>query len=88
MNSVSAMELAEPFEMTQSPICRHRKVIEGTGLIVRRIAGAKSPCRLAPDGIAAIDQWPGILRDALAKNYDWLDEVPAAMKLVVRKDMR
>jgi hypothetical protein len=49
--------------------------------------GTKRPCRLAPDGIAAIDQWLGMLRDALAKNYDRLDEVLATMKPVERKDM-
>ena len=74
------MELAEPFEMTQPAISRHLKVLEGTGLIVRRVEGTKRPCRLAPSGIAAIDRWLAMLRDALAKNYDRLDEVLAAMK--------
>ena len=88
MNSVTVMELAAPFEMTQPAISRHLKVLEGAGLIVRRIEGTKRPCRLAPDGIAAIDQWPEILRDALSKNYDRLDEVLATMKPVERKGMR
>jgi len=39
-----------------------------------------------PDGIAAIDQWLAMLRDALAKNYDRLDEVLAVMKSEERKD--
>src|ERR1700756_5348400 len=76
----TVMELAEPFEMTQPAISRHLKVLEGAGLIVRRVEGTKRPCRLAPSGIAAIDQWLAMLRDALAKNYDGLDEVLAAMK--------
>ena len=88
MNSVMVMELAAPFEMTQPAISRHLKVLEGAGLIVRRIEGTKRPCRLAPDGIAAIDQWPEILRDALSKNYDRLDEVLATMRPAERKDMR
>ena len=74
--------------MTQPAISRHLKMLEGAGLIVRRIEGTKRPCRLAPDGIAAIDQWPEILRDALSKNYDRLDEVLATMKPVERKDVR
>ena len=81
------MELAEPFEMTQPAISRHLKVLEGAGLIVRRVEGTKRPCRLAPDGIAAIDQWLAMLRDALAKNYDRLDEVLAVMKSEERKDV-
>jgi len=45
----------------------------------RSSGGRRKPCRLAPIGIAEIDQWLAILRNALAKNYDRLDEVLAAM---------
>ena len=76
----TVMELAEPFDMTQPAISRHLKVLEGAGLIVRRVEGTKRPCRLAPAGIDAIDQWLGMLRMALAKNYDRLDDVLASMK--------
>ena len=80
LGEATVMELAEPFEMTQPAISRHLKVLEGAGLIVRRVEGAKRPCRLAPAGIAAIDQWLAMLREALARNYDRLDEVLAALK--------
>ena len=83
----TVMELAEPFKMTQPAISRHLKVLEGAGLIVRRIEGTRRPRRLAPDGIAAIDQWLAMLRGALAKNYDRLDEVLAVMKSEERKDV-
>ena len=83
----TVMELAEPFEMTQPAISRHLKVLEGAGLIVRRVEGTKRPCRLAPAGIDAIDQWLAMLREALAKNYDRLDEVLAAMQPEKRKDI-
>ena len=83
----TVMELAEPFEMTQPAISRHLKVLEGAGLIVRRVEGTKRPCRLAPSGIAAIDQWLAILRNALAQNYDRLDEVLATMKPEEREDV-
>ena len=79
------MELARPFEMTQPAVSRHLKVLEGAGLIVRRIEGAKRPCRLAPAGISEIDQWLGMLREALAKNYDRLDAVLADMTPRKRK---
>jgi len=82
----TVMELAEPFEMTQPAISRHLKVLEGAGLIIRRVQGAKRPCRLAPAGIDAIDQWLAMLRKALARNYDRLDEVLAAMKPKKRKE--
>lgn len=76
----TVMELAKPFAMTQPAISRHLKVLAGAGLIVRRAEGTKRPCRLAPDGIAAIDQWLAMLRDALSKNYERLDGVLAAMQ--------
>ena len=69
------MELAAPFEMTQPAISRHLKVLEGAGLILRRAEGTKRPCRLAPSAIAEIDQWLDLLRLALAKNYDRLDDL-------------
>jgi DNA-binding transcriptional ArsR family regulator len=86
LGEATVMELAEPFEMTQPAISRHLKVLEGAGLIVRRIEGTKRPRRLARDGIVAIDRWLGTLREALAKNYDRLDEVLAAMKAEEGKD--
>src|SRR3954468_3611956 len=84
----SVMELAEPFEMTQPAISRHLKVLEGAGLIVRRVDGARRPCRLAPAAITEIDQWLGMLRQALATNYDRLDDVLATMKPGKRKPQR
>ena len=80
LGEATVMELAQPFEMTQPAISRHLKVLEGAGLIVRRAEGTKRPCRLAPAGITEIDQWLAMLREALASNYDRLDELLAAMQ--------
>jgi DNA-binding transcriptional ArsR family regulator len=75
----TVMELAQPFSMSQPAISRHLKVLEEAGLILRRVDGTKRPCRLAPEGVAAIDQWLDMLRQALARNYDRLDQVLAEM---------
>ena len=80
LGEATVMELVEPFDLTQPAISRHLKVLEGAGLIVRRIEGAKRPCRLAPAAVTEIDQWLGMLRKALVANYDRLDGVLAAMK--------
>lgn len=80
LGEATVMELAEPFDMTQPAISRHLKVLEGAGLITRRIEGTKRPCRLAPAAVNEIDQWLGMLRKALSANYDRLDDVLAAMK--------
>jgi DNA-binding transcriptional ArsR family regulator len=82
----TVMDLAKPFEMTQPAISRHLKVLEGAGLITRRVEGTKRPCRLAPAGIDVVDQWLARLRDAMAKNYDRLDAVLAAMSIEKRED--
>jgi DNA-binding transcriptional ArsR family regulator len=80
MGEATVMELARPFEMTQPAISQHLKVLENAGLVVRRVDGAKRPRRLAKAGIEAMDQWLAMLRKALEKNYDRLDEVLAAME--------
>src|SRR5437879_11723523 len=76
----TVMELAEPFEMTQPAISQHLKVLEAAGLVIQRVEGTKRPRRLANTGIEAMDQWLAMLRKALHKNYDRLDEVLAAME--------
>lgn len=74
------MELAEPFEMTQPAISQHLKVLEAARLIARRVEGTKRPRRLVMEGIDAMDQWLAMVRKALEKNYDRLDQVLAAME--------
>jgi DNA-binding transcriptional ArsR family regulator len=76
----TVMELAKPFEMTQPAISQHLKVLEDAGLVVRRVDGTKRPRRLAKAGIEGMDQWLALLRKALEKNYDRLDEVLAGME--------
>jgi DNA-binding transcriptional ArsR family regulator len=80
LGEATVMELAEPFDMTQPAISRHLKVLEGAGLITRRVEGTKRPCRLAPAAVTEIDQWLAMLRQALSANYDRLDDVLAAIK--------
>jgi DNA-binding transcriptional ArsR family regulator len=81
LGEATVMELVEPFDMTQPAISRHLKVLEGAGLIIRRVEGTKRPCRLAPTAVNEIDQWLAMLRQALSANYNRLDDVLAAMKI-------
>jgi DNA-binding transcriptional ArsR family regulator len=75
----TVMELAVPFEMTQSAISQHLKVLEDAALISQRIDGARRPRRLAKAGIEGMDQWLAMLRKGLEKNYDRLDRVIATL---------
>lgn len=80
LGEATVNELAEPFEMSQPAISQHLKVLEQAGLIVQRVEGTKRPRRLAKAGIDAMDQWLAMLRKALERNYERLDEVLAAME--------
>jgi DNA-binding transcriptional ArsR family regulator len=84
----TVMELAKPFEMSQPAISQHLKVLEDAGLIVRRVDGTRRPRRLAKAGLDAMDQWLGMLRKALEKNYDRLDAVLAEMQSEEKRKLR
>jgi DNA-binding transcriptional ArsR family regulator len=76
----TVMELAKPFDMTQPAISQHLKVLEDAGLVVCRVDGTRRPRRLAKPGIEAMDKWLAMLREALEKNYDRLDNVLGTME--------
>ncbi len=78
------MELAEPFDMSQPAISQHLKVLEDAGLVTRRVEGTRRPRRLATAGIEAMDEWLAILRKALERNYERLDDVLVTMNRVGR----
>jgi DNA-binding transcriptional ArsR family regulator len=78
LGEATVTELAQPSKLTQPAISQHLKVLEGAGLIDRRIDGTRRPRRLARVGIEAMDQWLALLRKALEKNYDRLDQLLAA----------
>jgi DNA-binding transcriptional ArsR family regulator len=79
LGEATVNELAKPFDMTQPAISQHLKVLEEAGLVVGRVEGAKRPRQLARAGIEAMDEWLAMLRNALATNYDRLDDVLAEM---------
>ena len=68
-------ELAAPFSISQPAISRHIKVLLQAGLIVQRVEGTKRPCRLASDGLTALDEYLAMLRKGLELNYDRLDRI-------------
>ena len=85
LGETTVMELAEPFAMSQPAVSRHLRVLETAGLIVRRVDGAKRPCRLAPHALDEVDRWLGTLRDALSRNYARLDDLLAKSESETRK---
>jgi DNA-binding transcriptional ArsR family regulator len=75
----TVLELAKPFAISQPAVSRHIRILADAGLITQRVAGARRPCRLAPDAFGEIDRWLATMRAALAQNYDRLDAVLDAM---------
>jgi DNA-binding transcriptional ArsR family regulator len=71
----TVLELAKPFRMSQPAISQHLKVLERAGLISRRVDGARRPCRLSRSGLDPVDRWLNVLRRALERNYERLDEL-------------
>ena len=56
LGEATVTELAAPFDMSQPAISRHLKVLEGAGLIIRRVERTTRPCRLAPGAIAVVEE--------------------------------
>jgi DNA-binding transcriptional ArsR family regulator len=50
-------ELAAPFRMSFAAASKHVKVLEGAGLVRRRVQGRSHFCRIEPAPLAAADEW-------------------------------
>ncbi|CAH1663400.1 MULTISPECIES: metalloregulator ArsR/SmtB family transcription factor [unclassified Chelatococcus] len=49
--------LAEPFAMSFAAASKHIRVLEGAGLVTRRIQGRSHICRIAPEPLAMAEEW-------------------------------
>ena len=80
LGETTVMELAEPFEMTQPAISRHLKVLEGAGLILRRVEGTSARAGWRPQpSMRSTNGWR-CSGKRCPQNYNRLDDVLAAMK--------
>jgi DNA-binding transcriptional ArsR family regulator len=70
-------ELASPFSISQPAVSQHLKVLEGAGLILRRIDGTRRPCRLAPQALSELGQWLAALHHTMEQSYSRLDALLA-----------
>jgi len=50
-------ELAAPFRMSFAAASKHVRVLEGAGLVRRRVQGRRHVCRIQPAPLAAADEW-------------------------------
>jgi DNA-binding transcriptional ArsR family regulator len=50
-------QLAQPFAMSFAAASKHVKVLEGAGLVRRRVEGRNHLCRIEARPLAAADEW-------------------------------
>jgi DNA-binding transcriptional ArsR family regulator len=66
-------QLAQPFAMSFAAASKHVKVLEGAGLVRRRVLGRSHLCRLEPKPLAAADQWLRFYEGFWTDQLDGLD---------------
>jgi DNA-binding transcriptional ArsR family regulator len=84
-------ELAAPFSMSFAAASKHVKVLEGAGLVRRRVQGRRHVCRIRPAPLAAANKWLSFYQRLWTENLDRLDallqaEDRAASKQSKRKE--
>jgi DNA-binding transcriptional ArsR family regulator len=68
-------ELAAPFSMSFAAASKHVKVLEGAGLVRRRVQGRRHLCRIQPAPLAAADEWLHFYRRLWTEQFDRLDSL-------------
>jgi DNA-binding transcriptional ArsR family regulator len=66
-------ELAAPFRMSFAAASKHVKVLEGAGLVRRRVQGRRHLCHIQPSPLAAADEWLRFYRRLWTEQLDRLD---------------
>ncbi|MGD0628538.1 MAG: metalloregulator ArsR/SmtB family transcription factor [Terracidiphilus sp.] len=78
-------ELAAPFRMSFAAASKHVKVLEGAGLVRRRVQGRRHVCRIQPERLAAADAWLHFYRRLWTEQLDRLDSLLQAEDRVQSK---
>jgi DNA-binding transcriptional ArsR family regulator len=50
-------DLADPFDISLAAVSKHLKVLEGAGLVERRVQGRTTVCRLRAEPLAEVRAW-------------------------------
>jgi DNA-binding transcriptional ArsR family regulator len=76
----SVMELAQPFDMSQPAISKHIKVLERAGLISRRRAAQRRPCRLEAAPLHEATDWLQRYADMMEARFQRVDRLLEELK--------
>ena len=66
-------ELAQPFSISAPAISKHMKILEGAGLINRRVEGRRHHCTLNPQALGEAQDWLSYYRDFWEARLDELE---------------
>ncbi|HLY55150.1 MAG TPA: metalloregulator ArsR/SmtB family transcription factor [Stellaceae bacterium] len=68
-------DLAAPFRMSFAAASKHVRVLEGAGLVRRRIAGRTHLCRIEPAPLAAAEAWLSFYQRFWTERLQTLDSL-------------
>lgn len=68
----SVGELAEPFAMSPPAISKHLRVLDGAGLLKRRVEGRNHHLSLNPEALRPASQWLAVYEHFWDKSFDAL----------------
>ncbi len=81
-------DLAQPFDLTQQAISKHLKVLEGAGLISRRVAAQSRPCRLEVARLESALDWIQEQRRVWVDRHDRLESHLARLTTEADEDVQ
>jgi DNA-binding transcriptional ArsR family regulator len=70
-------DLASPFEISLAAVSKHLKVLEGAGLVERRLEGRTTVCRLRAEPLAEVRDWVNFYETFWSTRLDRLAAVLA-----------
>ncbi|MCU1393912.1 MAG: hypothetical protein JWM34_2340 [Ilumatobacteraceae bacterium] len=68
-------DLADPFDISLAAVSKHLKVLEGAGLVERRIEGRTTICRLRVEPLAEVRQWVALYEQFWTERLDRLERL-------------
>jgi DNA-binding transcriptional ArsR family regulator len=68
-------DLASPFEISLAAVSKHLKVLEGAGLVERRVEGRTTVCRLRAAPLAEVREWVAFYERFWTTRLDRLEKL-------------
>ena len=68
-------DLASPFDISLAAVSKHLKVLEGAGLVERRVEGRTTICRLRPEPLGDVREWVAFIEQFWTTRLDRLEQL-------------